>query len=282
LHQHYPCLSGPLRSLDDLLGRRAIEVRELARLEGAHGERIDLALLLLLLVAPRCLGLGGLVGGLGRGRRGDRLVDLVDWLCGPLDRVGQLGLLRRLDRRRLAGLRRPRLPIFAGALGQPRNFRSYLQLAADRGDGLVVDLGDLGCLPIGTLRPVLQERGGDVALLLGFQVPAMQVGADDVFHRVAVDHDDGGAHLPHERLVQKFLSEELPCEGLRSFEANPQADNFHGIEAIPAVDQDRVVLFVDLDRDRAGKPIRLDVVTERDEVALGKQREQFGSGVDGD
>ena len=70
------------------------------------------------------------------------------------------------------------------------NFPTRLLLSPDCADRLVVDLHSLGDLPIGLLRRGFDYLGDQLAPLLGGEMPAVDVGADDVGPCIIV-LDDG-------------------------------------------------------------------------------------------
>jgi hypothetical protein len=64
--------------------------------------------------------------------------------------------------------------------GDVGNFPTCFEIAAHGTDGLMVDLGSLRDCPIGFLGRRLDQLGDQLALLLGGEMAATNVGADDV------------------------------------------------------------------------------------------------------
>lgn len=101
---------------------------------------------------------------------------------GPLQRQLPRHLLLALGRDLVALRLTGRLAAALGVLtrGDVGNFPTCFEIAAHGTDGLVVDLGSLRDCPIGFLGRRLDQLGDQLALLLGGEMAATNVGADDI------------------------------------------------------------------------------------------------------
>src|SRR5262245_19769188 len=85
-----------------------------------------------------------------------------------------------------------RLAVSADMLFQLGNFPSCFLLVPDDGNSLVIDLGLAGDLPVGLLGLRLDQLGDQLAFLLGGEVAAVNVLADDVAGRIVNEQVGGG------------------------------------------------------------------------------------------